>query len=83
MWDLRWKHKGLCPGYGFIFDVDKTTVAIPKDWNIPQQNDFKGYRVTRDYEFKAQMSDPDHRAIVTGILRESIKQHFKDNGSLR
>ena len=35
MWDLRWKHKGLCLGYGFILDVDKTTVAIPKDWNIP------------------------------------------------
>ena len=82
MWDLRWKHKGLCPGYGFILDVDKTTVAIPKDWNIPQENDFKGYRVTRTREFKAEMSDPDHRAIVTGILRESIKRHFKDNGSL-
>ena len=78
MWDLRWKHKGLCPGYGFIFDVDKTTVAIPKDWNIPQQNDFKGYRVTRGCEFKAEMSNPDHRVTVTGILRESIKQHFKN-----
>ena len=27
------------------------------------------------------MSNPDHRAIVTGILRESIKRHFKDNAS--
>ncbi len=82
MWDLRWKHKRLCPGYGFILDVDETTVAIPKNWNIPQQNDFKGYRVTRDREFKAQMSNPSHQVIVTGILRESIKRHFKDNGSL-
>ena len=81
MWDLRWKHKGLCPGYGFIFNVDETTVAIPKDWNIPQEDDFNGYRVTRDREFKAQMSNPGHRAIVKGILRESIKRHFKDNGS--
>ena len=81
MWDLRWKHKGLCPSYGFILDVDETTVAIPKDWNIPQEGDFKGYRVTRDREFKAQMSNPSHQAIVKGILRESIKRHFKDNGS--
>ena len=81
MWDLRWKHKGLCPGYGFIFDVDETTVAIPKDWKIPQENDFKGYRVTRHREFKAKMSNPDHRTIVKGILRESIKQHFKNNPS--
>ena len=81
MWDLRRQHKGLCLGYGFIFDVDETTVAIPKDWNIPQEDDFKGYRVTRDREFKAQMSNPNHQAIVKGILRESIKRHFKDNGS--
>ena len=82
MWDLRWKHKGQCPGYGFIFDVDKTTVAIPKNWNIPQQDNFEGYQVTRDRELKTQMSDPNHQAIVKGILRESIKRHFKDNGSL-
>ena len=81
MWDLRRQHKGLRPGYGFIFDVDETTVAIPKGWNIPQEDDFKGYRVTRDREFKAQMSNPNHQAIVKGILRESIKRHFKDNGS--
>ena len=82
MWDLRSQHKGQCPGYGFILDVNKTTVAIPKSWNIPRQNNFKGYRVIRDCEFKAQVSHPDHQAIVTGILRESIKRHFRDNGSL-
>lgn len=82
MWDLHWKHKGQCPGYGFIFDVDKTTVAIPKNWNIPQRDNFEGYQVTRDRELKAQMSDPNHQAIVRGILRESIKRHFKDNGPL-
>ena len=78
MWDLRSQYTGQCPGYGFIFDVDKTTVAIPKDWNIPQQDHFKGYRVTRDREFKAQMNNPDHRVIVRGILRESIKRRFKN-----
>ena len=82
MWDLRWQYAGQCPSYGFIFDVDKTMVAIPKNWNIPQQDNFKGYRVARDRELKAQMSDPNHQAIVRGILRESIKRHFKDNGSL-
>ena len=55
-------------------------MAIPQDWNIPQEDDFKGYRVTRDREFKAQMSNPNHQAIVKGILRESIKRHFKNNG---
>ncbi len=78
MWALRRQYTGQCPGYGFIFDVDKTTVAIPKNWNIPQQDNFKGYRVTRDREFKAQMNNPDHRVIVKGILRESIKRHFKN-----
>ena len=82
MWDLRRQYTGQCPGYGFIFDVDKTTVATPKNWNIPQQDNFEGYRVTRDREFKAQMTNPNHQAIVKGILRESIKRHFKDNGSL-
>ena len=78
MWDLRRQYAGQCPGYGFILDVDETTAAIPKNWDIPQQSDFRGYRVTRAREFKAQMSNPDHQAIVTGILRESIKQHFKN-----
>ncbi len=81
MWGLRRQYTGQCPGYGFIFDVDKTTVAIPKDWNIPQQDNFKGYRVTRAREFKAEMSSPDHQAIIKGILRESIKQHFKNSPS--
>ena len=82
MWDLRGQYTGQCPGYGFIFNVDKTTVAIPKNWNIPQQNNFQEYQVTRHCEFKAQMSNPSHQAIVKGILRESIKRHFKDNGSV-
>ena len=78
MWDLHRQHKKKCAGYGFIIDVGKTKVAIPKNWNIPQQEDFQGYRVIRDREFKTKMSKSDHKAIVTGILRESIKQHFKN-----
>lgn len=78
MWDLRSQYKKQCPGYGFIIDVDKVTVAIPKEWSIPRQEDFNGYRVIRDREFKAQANDSNHHAIVTGILRESIKQHFKN-----
>ncbi len=79
MWDLRRQYAGQCPGYGFILDVDETTAAIPEHWDIPQQSDFRGYRVTRAREFKAQMSKPDHQAIFRGILRESIKQHFKNS----
>ena len=81
VWDLLRQYKAECPGYGFILDLDETTVAIPKAWNIPGQDDFNGYRVIREDEFKAQMRNPDHRVIVTGILRESIKKHFKGNAS--
>ena len=81
MWNLRRQHKGQCAGYGFIIDVDKTAAAIPKGWNIPQQDDFEGYRVIRDCEFKAQMNNQNHQAIIAGILRESIKQHFKNTPS--
>lgn len=45
MWDLRAQHRALCPGYGFVIDVDEVTVAIPQRWDIPRQNDFKGYRI--------------------------------------
>ena len=78
MWDLHRQHKKKCVGYGFVIDVGKTRVAIPKDWDIPQQEDFQRYRVIRDCEFKAQMGNPDHQEVVTGVLRESIKQHFKN-----
>ena len=54
MWALRREHKEQCLGYGFILDVGKTTVVIPKGWNIPGQDNFKGYQVIRDQEFKAE-----------------------------
>lgn len=78
MWDLRRQYKELCRGYGFVIDVDPVTVAIPQGWNIPRQGDFNGYRVVRDDKFNATASNPNHQAIVAGILRESIKQHFKN-----
>ena len=70
MWDLRRQHKGQCAGYGFIIDVGKTTVAIPKSWNIPQREDFKGYRVIRDCEFKPQRKSGSvkmSKAIATAL----------------
>jgi len=50
MWDLRAQHRGRCPGYGFVIDIDEVTVAIPQRWDIPRQDDFKGYRIVKDHE---------------------------------
>lgn len=78
IWGLKNIHKALCRGYGFVIDVDETTVAIPSTWDIPSQENFEGYSVTFERSFIARATDIKHKTIVSGILRESIKRHFKD-----
>src|SRR6266436_6423250 len=35
IWELRRKYPNLCRGYGFVVDVDKETVAVPMNWELP------------------------------------------------
>ena len=79
IWSLRKKHKDLCRGYGFVVDLDEETIAVPSGWNLPGGVREGEYLVTFDSEFTTEPANRRHRSIITGIIREGIKKHFKDN----
>ncbi len=76
---LRMKHRGTCKGYGFVCDIDEQTVAVPAEWKIPDTFDHEGYDVTFSHTLLAKATDAAHSAIITGIIREGIKKHFKEH----
>jgi hypothetical protein len=81
LWKLRDRHKSACRGYGFVVDINEDTVAIPSSWAIPSPITVDGYTVTRKDIVTARFGTLEHRDIVTGILREGLKKHFKDHRS--
>lgn len=81
IWSLRNKYKSRCSGYGFVIDVDERTVVVPKDWDLPSGEEVDEFRVTLGDVLTARASEPRHRAIVAGVLREGMKKRFKDESS--
>jgi len=81
IWQLRIKYKNKCSGFGFVIDLDEETIAIPAAWNIPDQDNVDGYRMRFDQNFEARTDDSTQRNLLVGILRESIKNHFKNADS--
>jgi hypothetical protein len=81
IWELRKKNKNLCSGYGFVVDLDEETVAVPCGWKLPGDVRVGDCLVTFDSEFTTDPGNRRHRGVITGILREGLKKHFKDNRS--
>jgi len=75
-WDLR--SDADTSGFGFIVDVDRRHVAVPQSWEYPE-GEYDGYRIRRERELTVQATNPDHAHIVSPILREGIKNHFKNS----
>lgn len=80
-WELRSIYKDQCRGLGFIIDIDESTVATLSTWEFPRIEDFNGYRVLPDRTFQTDPKNPEHRKIITGILREGVKLQFKNEPS--
>lgn len=81
IWTLHKRYEDRCRGYGFVVDVDEQTVAVPATWDFPSPVEIEGYSVTWDRTFTTSASEPKDRPIITGIIREALKRHFKDNHS--
>ncbi len=81
IWDLRSEHKAQCQGLGFVVDINEHQVAVPANWKLPVAITTEKYSVRLDASFIARATDKEARAIVEGILRESIKMHFKEKTS--
>lgn len=81
IWNLKRKNPGLCKGYGFVVDVDTETAAVPSTWELPSGHVVDGYIVTADRSFRTDPTNPSHRKLIAGILREAAKKQFKENHS--
>jgi hypothetical protein len=73
--DLRTEWRG----YGFVIDLNRWEVAVPQSWKLSRPVTTAEYTVTLARSFEATTQDAQGRLIIAGILRESIKKHFKDN----
>lgn len=82
IWLLRKQHAGQCRGWGFVVDVDATTVVIPQEWEIPADGvEVDGLLIRYERSIVASADTPSHKKIVQGIIREGLKKHFKENVS--
>jgi hypothetical protein len=81
IWELWRKHARLCRGYGFVVDVNQETVAVPAYWELPSGKQVGDYWVTLGQTVTTDPMIQAHRGIISGILGEAIKRHFKDNPS--
>lgn len=79
VWELRSRFKDRCRGFGFVIDTDEKTVVVPQKWDIPQQNNYNGYFIEHQKSLTVNATSPNHHLIVATILRDSIKNNFKNN----
>ncbi len=82
IWELRRQYPSLCRGFGYAIDFTENKVAVPASWNIPDQDEFHGFKVTREQTTTVSAKNPADQPIVFGILRESIKNRFKEQVKL-
>jgi hypothetical protein len=76
IWDLRKEYRIHWRGYGFVVDLNRWDVAVPASWKLPAPVTTPEHRVTFSRSFEAKPTDPEGRAIITGIVREAIKKHL-------
>lgn len=81
-WNLKRQYSSQCPGYGFIVDVNEKTIATPARWSLPSPVESGDYIVTFSKEIITDPFEMAHRPIISGIIREAVKGHFKNNTSL-
>jgi len=81
LWNLRRKYSSSCRGYGFVIDIDEKNVAVPSNWDIPTGIQEGQYIVVQREIIKTRPADTKSQPIISGIIREGLKQHFKNNSS--
>jgi hypothetical protein len=78
-YELRRQHSAHCRGWGFVIDPNERTIVVPSIWQIPTNAEANGLRLRLEDEFTARADAPEHESIVSGILREGLKKHIKQN----
>jgi hypothetical protein len=80
IWNLKKNEfRTLWRTFGFVIDLNASEVAVPEGWKLSQPVKMADYSVSLARSFVATAATAKGRAIIAGVLRESIKKHFKDN----
>jgi hypothetical protein len=58
-------------------DLNQYDVAVPQAWSLAKPIRTAEYSVTLARSFTATVGDAEGRAVVAGVLRDKIKEHFK------
>jgi hypothetical protein len=80
-WLLKKQFRSQCPGYGYVIDLTPKWIVVPAAWTFPGPIDTPEYAVSLVKSRNAESSDREGRLIVSAILREGIKRHFKEGTS--
>lgn len=81
IWELRKKSKEKCPGFGFVVDISPRLVAVPQTWQLPSPLSDQHFSLNLERTFVASARCTDDRSIISGILRDALKAHFKKRAS--
>lgn len=77
-WDLFREYRSRCAGPRFVIDVNDRVLAVPAGWQLPSGARIAGLEAVLEDEFLVNPFDPNHHRIMEGLVREGVKQHFKN-----
>ena len=80
MWAFKKTNRSLCSGYGFVVELDETTVAIPAEWLIPSGTVANGHEFRRAHELEVRGSDLSHATLFGRIIKDALRSHLKKVG---
>ncbi len=80
MWDFKKAHRGLCPGFGFVVELDESKVAVPADWPIPSGTVWEGHAFRRVEEIEANGTNLRNSALFARIIKDALRSHLKKVG---
>ena len=78
---LLGQYRHVRKGRGFVIDVSPRLVVLPSTWPLPAPISADGYAISLDRSSVATADDERDRPIIEGIVREGIKNHFKNHHS--
>lgn len=80
MWNFKKAHRSQCPGFGFVVEMDETSVAVPAEWPIPSGAEWEGYTFKRREEIEANGADLRHSTLFARIIKDALRSHLKKVG---
>ncbi len=80
MWSFKKSHRDLCPGFGFVVEMNETKVAVPAEWTIPAGTEWDGYSFRRMEEIETNGTEMRQSLLFARIIKDALRSHLKKVG---